>query len=279
MAQIAQDERPMKVKKAEYAEKIKHHKEKIDEINSAIKTIEKEVLKNNDLSNYGRLSMTNSYLNIIAVYCTMSDISMSLLGIKNEAFLNEARKLLYKMLSVLESIVGNEIDASLTANEEKLQTIDKLDDHKRLNLFHKILDAVKSVEDRFGEKSKWRWSFVDLFAEAATAIKNMIDYKKLQTLQRDPRNEGYGERVEILRLVKEQLKMAATRYREKYEMVTHEPIEMKKALQLLADLYRVNVIFNEGNEAENTRKNIAIWQEKFDADLRKAEEDKKKKQK
>jgi hypothetical protein len=269
----------MKVKKAEYAEKIKHHKEKIDEINSAIRTIEKEVLKNNELSNYGRLSIANSDLNIIAIYCTMSDISMALLGIKNEAFLNEARKLLYKMLSILQEIAGSEIDASLTENEDKLKTIDKLDDHKRLNLFKKILDAVRTVEEKFGEKSKWRWSFVDLFADAAVAVKNMVDYKKLQTLQRDPRNEGYADRNEILRFVKDQLKTAATRYREKYEMVTHEPIEMKKALQLLGALYRVNILFNEGNDADNTRKNIAIWQEKFDADLRKAEEDKKKKQK
>jgi len=83
---IPSDDRPKKVKKAEYAEKIKSYKEKLDSIQSNIKTVEKEVLKNNELSNYGRLSIANSYLNMIALYCAMSDMSLELLGVKNEGF-------------------------------------------------------------------------------------------------------------------------------------------------------------------------------------------------
>src|SRR5208283_4683194 len=122
---MVEDDKSSKVKKLEYAEKIKIHKQKIDEIMVSIKNLEKEVQKKNELSNYGRLSIANSYLNIIAMYCTMSDISMSLLSIKNEGFLNEGRKLLYKVLASIEEIVGKEIDSPLTENEEQLKTIEK----------------------------------------------------------------------------------------------------------------------------------------------------------
>lgn len=274
--QMEAEEKSLRVKKMEYLESVKAHKQKIEEITSSIKTIEKEVLKNTELSNYGRLSIANSYLNIVAIYCTMSDISLQLIGVKNEGFLNEGRKLLYKIFSVLEDIVGDFIDAPLTENDEKLRTIEKLDDHKKLNLFKKLLDGLKSIEDRFGPNSKWKWSFVDLEGECAIVLKNMADFRRIQT-QRDPRIPGYPERNEIMRLVKENLRKAADRYREKYEMTTHEPTEMKKALLFLATLHRIHILFNEPTESEAVKKNIQIWQEKIDADLKKAEEDKKKK--
>ena len=272
---IPSDDRPKKVKKAEYAEKIKSYKEKLDSIQSNIKTVEKEVLKNNELSNYGRLSIANSYLNMIALYCAMSDMSLELLGVKNEGFLNDARKLLYKVISTLQEIVTDWIDEPLSATEDKLATINRLDDRKRLNLCHKVLDAIKSVEDRFGPNSKWKWSFSDLWADAATTIKNMTDFRRIQT-ERDPRSEGFQERLALLQLVKEQLKIAASKLREKYEMVTREPSIMKKAILFLGALYRIHSLFGEATEAETIKKNIAIWEEKIEGDLKKMEEEKKK---
>ncbi len=274
--QVDADEKSLRVKKMEYLESVKTHKQKIEEILASIKIIEKEVLKNTELSNYGRLSIANSYLNIVAIYCTMSDISLQLLGVKNEGFLNEGRKYLYKIFSVLEDVVGDVIDAPLTENDEKLVTIDKLDDRKKLNLFKKLLDGIQSIEDRFGANSKWKWSFVDLEGECSVVLKNMADFRSIQT-KRDPRIPGYPERNEILQLVKDNLRKAADRYREKYEMTTHEPTEMKKAILFLAALQRIHILFNEPTESEAVKKNIQIWQEKIDADLKKAEEDKKKK--
>lgn len=273
--QLEAEEKSLRVKKVEYSESIKEHKKKIEDITSSIKTIEKEVLKNSELSSYGRLSMANSYINIIGIFCTMSDISLQLLGVKNEGFLNEGRKLLYKVFSVLEDVVGDFVDAPLNENDEKLATISKLDDMKKLNLYKKILDSLKSIEDRFGPNSKWKWSFVDLEGECAIVLKNMADFRRIQA-QRDPRHPGYVERNEILRLVKENLRKGADRYREKYEMTTHEPTEMKKAVLFLAALQRIHLLFNEPTESEAVKKNIQIWQEKIDSDLKKAEEDRKK---
>jgi len=266
-----------KVKKAEYNEKINVYKQKIEDITKNNKIIEKEVLKNSALSNYGRLSIANNNLNIIALYCTMSDISSELLGFKNETFLNNGRKLLYKVFSILEEIVGKDIDALLSETSEKVKSIRKLDDRKKLNFFYKIKDALHSVITRFGDNSKWKWSFVDLEGEATIVMKNMIDFKLMQK-DRDPRKEGYVEREELLKMIKDDLKKASTGYREKYEMVTHEPAEMKKAILFLSALYRIHVLFHEVNEAESTKKNIVIWQEKLDADL-KAEEERRKRKK
>jgi hypothetical protein len=200
---------------------------------------------------------------------------MTLLGVKNEGFLNDARKLLYKVISVLQEIVSNGVDEPLTENEERLATIAKLDDRKRLNLCRKILEALKSVEDRYGSNSKWKWSFVDIAGDAAVTIKNLTDFRRIST-ERDPRTEGFQERRELLQMVKDNLRNAAQRFREKYEMVTHEPTEMKKALLFLGALFRIHSLFSEASDAEAVKKNIAIWQEKIEGDMRKMEEDKKK---
>ena len=92
----------------------------------------------------------------------------------------------------------------LSENSEKLATIAKLDDRKRLNLFLKIIEALRSIETRFGEKSKWKWSFVDLHGEMSTILKNMTDFKNIQA-NRDPRVDGFAERNEQLKIVKERI--------------------------------------------------------------------------
>lgn len=276
VADAGADDRPRKLKKAEYAERIKAQKERIDAMMASVRTIEKETLRNDELSGYGRLSIANTYLNMIAMYCAMSDLSLSLLGVKNEGFLNDARKLLYKVIATLQEIVSNHIDEPFSENEPRLAKIAKLDDRKRLNLCRKLVEALKAVEERFGPNSKWRWSFVDLAAEVAVTVKNLTDFRRIQT-ERDPRSEGFQERAALLRLVKEELRTAAARYREKYEMVTHEPSEMKKAILLLETLHRIHVLFGEAAEAETVRKNIAIWEEKIESDMRKMDEERKRK--
>lgn len=260
--------------KSEYNEKIQIYKSDIEKIDDKMKDLQKQ-LSNENMKNYARLSIANLYLNKINVLCKMSDISLQLLNVKNEGFLNQARKDCYKVISILEEIATPYIDNPLSDNSEHLETISQLDDVKRFNFLNRVKSGIHLVEAKFGPNSKWKWSFVDLHAAAAAVIKNMTDFRRIQE-KRDPRVPGYPERTNLLKMVQEYLKEAADKYRQKYEMVSHEPSEMKKAILLLSALMRVDILFQTSDEVQNLKKNVAVWQEKLDEDLKREDDNKKK---
>lgn len=262
--------------KAEFAEKSKGLKNEIDELNKKILTIQKEINKeDSNVVNYKKILIANLYMNIITFYLRLSSLSMEILGIRNETYLENARKICYKFIAILEEIVGNYIDVPFTELTDQISTITKLDDIKRLKLIKKISNSVTQVEERFGPNSKWKWSFVDLDARAATLCKNLTDFKRIQKNQ-DPRIEGFPERNELLSFIKEYLRKAADRLREKYEVATNDSGEMKNAIKYLSALMRISILFNDGEEANNLKKNIKIWEEKLEQDLKDQEQKKKK---
>ncbi len=261
--------------KAEFAEKSKGLKNNIDELNKKIQTINKDILKNkNNVVSYKKVLISNLYMNIISLYLKLSSLSMETLGIRNESYLENARKICYKFISILEEIVGNIIDAPFSETREQLDTLLKLDDVKRLKLIQKIANSVTQVEERFGPNSKWKWSFVDLDARASSLCKNLTDFKRIQANQ-DPRIEGFPERNELLAFIKEYLRKAADRLREKYEVATNDLGEMKNATKYLSSLMRISILFNDGEEANNLKKNIKIWEEKLEQDVKIQDEKKK----
>ena len=252
-------------------------KTKIDDLNKKTQEIEKDILKNkNTAVNYKKIFMANLQMNIIALNLKLSAISMQIMGIRNEAYLEKARKLSYKFIAVLEEIVGNEVDVPFSELEEGLASISEIDDLKRLKLAKKIADTVQKIEERVGPNSKWKWSFVDLEAKAAKLCKNLTDFKRIQKNQ-DPRIEGFPERNELLAFVKEYMRKAADSIREKYEMATNEAIDMKLAIRYLSSLQRISILSSDSESSTNLKKNIKIWEEKLEQD-EKAKDEKKKKQ-
>ncbi|MDD5066217.1 MAG: hypothetical protein PHF84_04155 [bacterium] len=269
-------EKISKVKKIEYAEKSTELKKQIDELNKHIQEMLKSLSSSGALINYKKVIIANLYMNIIMLYIKLSNLSMDILGIKNESYLENARKLSYKFISILEDIVGNYVDVPYSEMKDKLATISQLDDIKRLKLVKKISYSVSMMEEAFGPNSKWKWSFVDLDARAANLCKNLTDYKRIQENQ-DPRVEGFPERNELLKFIKIYIRKAADRLREKYEIANPDVIILKEAIKYLAALMRIAITFNDGDEANNLKKNIKIWEEKLEQDEKKLDEEKKKK--
>ncbi len=198
------------------------------------------------------------------------------MGIKNETYLERARKLSYKFISVLEEIVGNQIDVPFSETEESLETISELDDLQRMKLIRKIASTIVAVEERLGPTSKWKWSFVDLDGRAAVLCKNLTDFRRIQKNQ-DPRIEGFPERNELLGFVKDYLRKAADRLREKYEMASNEAIDMKTAIRYLSALMRIAILSSDSEASNNLKKNMKIWDEKLEQDEKTKDEEKKKK--
>ena len=253
-----------------YFEKLKQYKENIEQIRLREKNLLQIIQRDESGAEYKRITLADESLNLVSYFILMNNLSLTLLGIKNEAYLNDARKACYKGLIYLEEIVSNYIDVPFSDYEERLEKIAGYGQRERWNLIKKLGYSIQSVKDGFGENSKWKWSFVELEGRLATVAKNFLDLKTL-IKGLDPRADAYEERYEHLALVKQLLQQSADRYREKYELSTLRLDDFKLAINYLGALRRLHALLGEVEESEVVKKKIDIWKAKMDADQKNIE--------
>jgi len=274
-----------------YAERVKEYKERIDEINDKNKELEGRIAvtsKSQGLTsgqyrgdqftdlqaleevNSIRFELADRYLNIVSYYNLMNALSLSLLGIKNESFLNDGRKSCYKSIIYMEEIVSPYIDAAFSDYQQGLDSLTRFDDEAKYRLLCKLGFAIDSVIEGFGSGSKWKWSFVELQGRYTVIAKNLLNLKTF-IMQLDPRIEGYSQRLAHVQLVKKLLQQSADRYREKYELSTMRLDDIKKAILFLAAMKRLYTLLGEVEEAEVVKKKMEIWKTKMEDDQRKKE--------
>ena len=277
--------------KKRYAERVKEYKERIDEINDKNKELEGRVAKTSksqgltsgqyrgdqftDLEaleevNSIRFELADRYLNIVSYYNLMNALSLSLLGIKNESFLNDGRKSCYKSIIYMEEIVSPYIDAAFSDYKQGVDSLAEFDDGAKHRFLCKLGFAIDSVIEGFGSGSKWKWSFVELQGRYAVIAKNLLNLKTF-IMQLDPRIEGYSERLAHVQLVKKLLQQSADRYREKYELSTMRLDDIKKAILFLASMKRLYALLGEVEDAEVVKKKMEIWKTKMEDDQKKKE--------
>ena len=266
--------------KNRYADRIREFKHQVEGIRKQAEklegTIRERTSGGEDAEELGRinhlrLELASNYLNLVSYYILMNSLSLALLGMKNEAYLNEARKACYKSIISLEEIVTPYIDVPYSEYGERLKTIQDYSDQQRYELIKKLGYSIDSVIEDFGQNSKWKWSFVELQGRYATIIKNLINMKSF-VAKLDPRIEGYAERVGHMNLSKRLLQQAADRYREKYELLTLRLDDIKQAIRFLAALRRLHLLLGESEESEIVKKKIEIWKAKMETDQKKQED-------
>jgi hypothetical protein len=274
-----------------YAERVKEYKERIDEIADKNKQLELRIAKTSksqgltsgqyrgnqftDLEalkevNSTRFELADQYLNIVSYYNLMNALSLSLLGIKNESFLNDGRKSCYRSIIYMEEIVSSYIDAAYSDYQQGVESLEGFDDGSKYRLLCKLGFSIDSVIEGFGSGTKWKWSFVELQGRYAVIAKNLLNLKTF-IMQLDPRVEGYSERLAHVQLVKKLLQQSADRYREKYELSTMRLDDIKKAILFLAAMKRLHALLGEVEEAEVVKKKMEIWKTKMEDDQRKQE--------
>jgi len=253
-----------KKNKEKYNEEITFLKKKLDDINQKIKDLE---AKKGEGENLNKIKVSSHYIDLVSVYCAMTDLSQNLLGFKNVSFLDKGRKSLYKALIILENLVSNVIDISLGENFELLKNLNAINDEERLKYIKKIGYTISLLEDRYGEGSKWKWSFVEIEGRYAVVAKNLFDFRSYQR-KNNPSIKGFNERYDNLLLIKDLLAKASKRYREKYELTNQSTEDMKKAIEYLRALKRINILCNEHNEVQNVSKRIDLWSQKFESDMK-----------
>ncbi|MGA2976086.1 MAG: hypothetical protein ABSF77_12315 [Spirochaetia bacterium] len=267
--------KPSEEARRRYSDYIQDYKNGIESVLTKEKKLKEVIAKGEAGASYQKLALADDNLNIVANYLLMSSLSLSFLGVKNEAFLGEARKCIYKAIVYLEEIVSAYIDASFSDYEPGLESISAFSDESRYNLVRKMGFTIDSLEEGFGENSKWKWSFVELEGRFAAVAKNMLNLKTF-VAGMDPRSEGYSARMAHLSLARELLQQAADRYREKYELSTMRIDDIKAAINFLTAVRRLHIVLGEADQADVVKKKAEIWRTKMENDLKKAEETPKK---
>lgn len=251
--------------KKKYFERIAPYRKKINELKDKERRIE-AVLKGNDAGDpYKRLHMAEDNLTAASYYLVMNSLSVSLLGVKNETALNDAKKACSLAIIQFEKVFTDLIDVPFSDYEDFLKSTASFHEMKRYDLVRKAGLALSLVKDSFGEKSKWKWPMVELEARLAVIAKNNLDLKTL-VQGMDPRSEGYRERIEFFNLTRKMLQKAADDYRLKYELVTNRADDFRKAISYLGTLKRLSMLLGRQNEAVNLKRKIEIWKKKMDSD-------------
>jgi len=277
--------------KKRYSERINEYKERIEQIEGKNKELAASIRKTSksqgltsgqyrggqvtDLDalkevNSERFRLAYQCLNIVSYYNLMNALSLSLLGIKNESFLNDARKACYKSIIYMEESVSPYIDAPFSDYQQGVDSLQDFDDKEKYSFLCKLGFSIDSVMENFGAGSKWKWSFVELQGRYAVISKNLLNLKTF-IAQLDPRVEGYSERLAHVQLVKRLLQQSADRYREKYELSTMGLDDIKKAILFLASIKRLHTLLGEIEEAEVVKKKMEIWKAKMEDDQKKRE--------
>lgn len=256
--------------KQRYLDKLNAFKSNVEEIQKHETSVQATLGEGDAKSAYRRVALADESLNLVSYYVLMNELSMALLGVKNDAFLNNARKCCYKGIIYLEEVVSTLIDAPFSEYEDRVGLIAKLDERKRYYLLRKLGYSIQSVIDAFGDNSKWKWSFVEIEGRFATVVKNFLNMKTL-IAGMDPRADAYEETLAHVALAKRLLQQAADRYRQKYELSTLRIDDFKLAIRYLSGLRRLHIYLGESDESEALKKKIDIWRAKMESDLKKSE--------
>jgi len=261
MSKVSEDARK------KYLETIQEYKKTIEDIENREKLILQVMDKDVTGAEYKKIRLAEENLNLLSYYVLMNNLSNALLGVKNEGYLNEARKLCYKVIIYMEQVVTGTIDGPWSDYEDKVALISSFDYQDRWRLISKMGLAIQLVLTGYGDNTKWKWAFVELEARYATVVKNLINLKTLFS-DMDPNAEGYDIKMAHLTLARKLLDQSANRYREKYELSTLRFDDFRLAIKYLGALRYLALAVNRGQEADNIKKKMDIWQQKLDNDLK-----------
>lgn len=253
------------VAKQRYSEKVKKYKAEVEQMLGRERSIASTIRDDSDEACFKRLGLADERLNLASRYLLLNRVSVALLGVRGEAFLNDARKSCYQSVIFLEETVTDLIDAGYSEYSEQLERIESVPDDARYRLVRKLGFTIEAVEQSFGENSKWKWSFVELEGRFAAVAKNILNMKAL-VAGLDPRSDHYEERLAHLALVKRLQQRAADRYRERYELSTLRLDDFKLAIAHLAALRRLHLLLGEADLAETVKKRMEVWKQKMDSD-------------
>ncbi len=263
-----------RAEKAAYNDEIKDYKREVDHFKKSINEAVSKKKKHPNIAGYYNLEIVSRFMDTIDNYLKMNDLSVEMLGIKNSTFLENARKEFYKVLQYMEEVVGKDIDRSLRQNDSYLATINRVNPAQHLAFIKRIHNIFESLRNKFGQDTKWKWTFVELQARVSIITKNITSFSDVARY-RDPRTKFFSERRELMQLCKESLTEAARQFRTKYEMAGRSRDDLKTSIEYLAVLRKIHVLFGEDVEATKLKNIIDAAKMALEAEDKSKDEEQK----
>lgn len=250
-----------------YSEKISEYKRSLEETAKKVNQMKLILQRDDSGAAYKRLLIADESMKQVSLYCIMNQLSLDLLGIKNEFFINEARKACYESVILLESVFSDLINAPFADYKDNLLEIATYPVDSKYNLLKKLGFSITMVKDAFGENSKWKNSFTDLEARHAIVANNSIDFKHI-VKELDPRErELFALHISFIEMTIRALNDAANNYRLRYELTTSKIDDFRKAILLLATLRRLYSYIGKKKELSEVQKKIDVWKAKLQSDM------------
>jgi len=259
-----------------YSEKISEYKRSLEETTKKVNQMKLILQRDDSGASYKRVLITDETMKLVSLYCIMNRLSLDLLGIKNESFINEARKSCYECLILLEEVFSDMINAPFADYKDNLMEIATYPVEAKYNLLKKLGFSINMVKNAFGENSKWKMSFIDLEGRHAIISNNSIDFKSV-VKELDPRErELFGLHINFIEMTIRALNDSANSYRLKYELTTSKFEDFRRAILFLATLRRLYSYIGKKKEMNDIQKKIDVWKIKLQSDM--IAQDKKKKE-
>lgn len=253
-----------------YTVRAQEYRKQAEAIGTGEQTVLAAIAQHPVGAEHKRLKLAEDQLDLASLYLVLNRLHVSMLSVKNENFLNDARRACYKSVIYLEEVVGNQVDAPFSDYSDRLELFVDVSDEHRYRLIQKLGFTIRSVEDDYGDNNKWRWSFVDLEGRYAAVAKNIVNLKTLIS-GLDPRVPGYEARVEHLRLIKELLQRSAERYRERFEIANPRIDDFRQAMSFLFALKRIHTLVGEPDQAETISRKADVWKARMDDEEKRLE--------
>jgi hypothetical protein len=251
--------------KKEYNAKISDQKKTLAEFDKDIATLKKSMAQNEKLAPFFHIGIASKILKQIDIYIDMNHLSERLMGIKNNANLDTAKRLLNNLFLEMEKVVTLNLDTSLTHNKEMLDQIRPFNPRMKLNFYKYVEKSIRRLIAGYGENTKWKWSFPELWAKLAIVGKNIIDFREIQA-KRDPREEFFYDRQEMLNIVKEALFSASAQYRDKFEISTKSSNDLVYAMKLLQDLRKIATMTGDNELGKKCKSGIDSYKTRIKAE-------------
>ncbi len=260
MAKISEESR------LELAEAVKPYQSKIAVLLAQEKSVLSSLSSKDPMTPYKKIELCESMIFISTLYMAQNELSLKLIGVKNNDALNDARKIIYKAIIYLEDIVTNTIDIPYSDLSKCYEKVKDISVEKRYYLVRKLGLSINMLEEAFGDNSKWKWSFVELKGRFAVVTKNYVDMRKAEKDFKDPSCDDYETTVLYMRMIAKLLETSAAEYRDKYELSTRRIDDMRNGIKFLLARHKLALVLRDVKTAEEIKKKALVWKDKMNAD-------------
>ncbi|PJZ70077.1 hypothetical protein CH373_09795 [Leptospira perolatii] len=265
-----------KEQKQEFQEKLVDFRNFLEDLKKETNLLKSQSRKEPKMEPYFNIALSVNSIKNINTCLLINEISVSILDLKSDTYLNQGRKEIYSAISYMEKVVGVDYESGLAENKDLLLKIQEFNPIQRLNFVKGLRLSTNNTIEAFGANSKWKWSFPEIHFKIAILSKNLFDFRAFEK-ERDLENPYFYPRQEHYNLVLELCNHAAQEYRAKFDLSTQDASDLKKSIVLLEVNRKILQTTGETEDLGKTKTLIESLKEKVE--LIEAEKEKKKKKK